>query len=214
MIREKLAVWIKKVFSIKIIFGFVIILLSFSFIRNNIELSILKFQLEEMKEANYTGRALLEITPKIDGAVIENIELKGKNDTKNLNTIFGEKAYTVIVYQNGIVCNPCLEYVTSKWNNSIPEFHMDLSNEIIFISSAFDRSVLNYLENIMMENSYFIDAKEIIKKSILKNDLPVNFTLLVNKNRQIIYTSTFSSDTKENFDRFLEKANRYIRNRK
>ncbi len=211
--EKQIIIWIKKVVSVKIVFGLIVIVLSFLFIRNSVKLNIYKSQLEKIKEVNYAGKALRNITPKIDGAVIENIELKGKNGSMNLNAIFEEKAYIIIVYQNGIVCNPCIEYVSSKWNNK-NGFDKDLSYKMIFISNIFDRAVLNYLENNKMGDSYFIDTYGIIKKNILKNDLPVNFILLVNKNRQIIYTSTFSVDSEENIDRFLEKANRYVKNRK
>jgi hypothetical protein len=198
------------VFSNKIIFGLMILILSFLWAQNNVKSSILERNIDEMEEKHLEFRSFMKTVNNIEGASVDNVNLKSKNGTISLNSILKNTEYSIVIYQNGFVCNPCLEYIFSKWISRVNDFEQNLSKEIFFISNIYDNSVLKYLKNIEIENNYYIDVRNVINNDIIKSDLPVNFMFFVNSNRKIIYSTFFASNSLENFDIFLIKVNRFI----
>ncbi len=140
-------IYLKKVFSNKIIFGLMILSLSFLWAQNNVKSSILERNIEEMEENYLEFRSFMKTVNNIEGTSIDNINLKSKNGTISLNSILKNTEYSIVIYQNGIVCNPCLEYIFSKWISRVNDFEQNLSKEIFFISNIYENSVLKYLKD-------------------------------------------------------------------
>lgn len=203
--------WIKNIVLNKITLGFIIVVLSFLWARTRIESSILNHEITNLRDDKIAFQSLLKTISNLEGVSIDNIVLRSSNRLVTFNEIILNNEYSIMVYQNGVVCNPCLEHITSKWFSSINKFEHELSKELVILSNIFDKSTYNFLVKRGMENFYFIDTNNIINKNIVKSDLPVSFIFFVNKNK-IIYSSFFSTNSKENFSNFIKKANRYLKN--
>ena len=120
----------------------------------------------------------------------------------------------IIIFENGFVCDACLDYLTHYWTSNENRFNSALSRRMIILNNTMNGLGLRYLHSIGMENSYYVDLTNYIHNSIVKIDKPTNFLFFVNKSGKIIYSSYFDTGSKKNLASFINKANRYLESKK
>lgn len=211
--RDKTFGLIKKILSLKVFIMFVIIGLTYWNITSYYRLKILLDEKKLIEDQYLITNYLTKAASNMEGYYIDNIGLKNISGYKTFDSLFKEKEYIIAIYQNGLVCSPCLEYVTKSWANYRNQFESSLSPDMIIINNCVDGEVLRYLNSVNLQSTYYIDSTNYIHDNIVKVDQPTNFLFLINKKRQIIFATYFSVEVKENFVELLQKANRYLVNR-
>ncbi|MGA7837993.1 MAG: hypothetical protein WB996_08505 [Ignavibacteriaceae bacterium] len=203
---------IKNIFSFKVLVITIIIILSFLNLFSYNRFVMVKRQKRILQEENLQTMSLLKETSNMEGTHIRDIELKNLSGKEPLNSLYNNKDYIIIIYQNGLVCDPCLEFLTNYWINNSNNFNRNLSRKMIILNNNIDGLVLRYLHSVHMESSYYVDSTNYIHDNIVKIDKPTNFLFFINKSGEIIYSSYFDTETKEHLGSFLNKANRFLDN--
>ncbi len=211
--KDKLFTLIKKIFSFKV-FIIVVIISLFSWnVISNSRLGILMNDKNFIQNEYLMTTYLTKIASNIEGENIDNIVLKNISGYTTFDSLFKNKDYMIVIYQNGLVCSPCLEFAMGNWTKYKKNFNKNLSQEMIIINYTVDGKVLRYLNSVNSQKLYYIDSNNYIHDHIVKIDKPTNFLLFINKKRQIIFATYFSIDSRENFIDFITKVNRFLDNR-
>jgi len=194
-----------------IIIGLFVIITILLNVTTNKKLNECRIELDYLHKTNFMDSVLSKVLFNMEGSKINNIKLHNIDGKILFDSLLKKHDYYIVAYQNGFVCDPCLEFLIFNWNIIKKKMKKNISEKILFIGENFDRSTLIFFKKVHLEKFYFIDIDKGIQ-SILKNNFPTNFLFFINKNRQIIYSSYFTVDTKEKFINFCEKVNKYINN--
>lgn len=209
---NKLLNIVKKVFSIKVLLIFSVFVLTLLNLFSYNNFIHLKIQNKSLQEKFLLDISLIRETSNIEGTHIGEIELTNLLGKKLFNSFFNNDDYIIIIYQNGLVCDPCMEFFVNYWIINKNSFDSDLSKEMIIVNNTIDGLVLRYLKSVHMENSFYYDSTNYIHDNIVKIDKPTNFLLFVDKSGEIIYSSYFDTDSKVNLISFINKVNRFLSN--
>ncbi|MCX6168636.1 MAG: hypothetical protein NTX65_04830 [Ignavibacteriales bacterium] len=151
----------------------------------------------------------------MEGQIMDNIVLHNVKGKKYLGDLFENHDFFIAVYQNGMVCDPCLEFIQNYWAENSQKFPQGLSDKLIIIGSKNSRDTFVFLKRYNLENSYFIDINQYIQKNLLlSNILPVNFLFLIDKKLHIVYISYFTTIVKDQFKSFVSKSKKLINEKK
>lgn len=204
---------LKKIFSTKSIYFFLLSIILILLTQNiflNLKINNKLKQEEISSKANLMSSKLKVVLSNIEGKKINNIEIVNSLGKTNFSEFFNLYDFVIVVYQNGLVCDPCSDFLFSKWNQAKGSVNKLIYPNLITIGEKLDRKTqLNYLKNNSSGN-YFIDKNKTIKNQIIQSDFPVNFVLLVDKNMRVVYATYFTNESKQNFSNLVNKANRYV----
>jgi len=206
---------LKVIFSVKHLASVLLIVIIFSIWQNVKMQSVIehnKNATDRLHKTNYMNSSLSAVLSNAEGLKIKNLVLQNVKGSKTFGKFFEDNNYCIIIFQNGIVCDPCLEFVGTYWSGNSYNFPNGLSNQLIIIGDKNDRSTFVYLKKNRLENSYFIDINRQIRKDLSLNNLPTNFIFLIDNKQRVIYAEYFTSETKDKFDKFIRKAIRLVEN--
>lgn len=210
--KERLIILMRKIFSFKVFLIIVLVGLSYWNILSIYKIKTLmdekSFIQSQYRESSY----LTKVTSGMEGDRIDNIELKNISGNIKFDYLFKNKGYIIVIYQNELVCSPCLEFVMGYWIKNKKQFNSNLSQDLIIINNIANSSTIRYLSSVHAENAFYIDSKNYIHDNIIKIDKPTNFIFFINKNRQLIFSTYFSTESKDNLIDLLKNANRFLDN--
>lgn len=146
---------------------------------------------------------------KLKNESLSDLVLINNNRILLINNLFEHDSYIIIFYINGVVCDPCIEFLCTNWENLSSGFPCGLSKALIIIQDKKERETLITLKKYHKLNSYYIDIKGIIKKKIRVNEFPANYIFLLDKNQKIIMANYFTSNSKRILYKFVENIRLY-----
>jgi len=206
---------LKAIFSVKHLALVLLLVIVFSIWQNVKMQSIIEHNnnaAAKLHKTNYMDSSLSTVLSTAEGLKIKNLVLQNMRGNKKFRNYFENNNYCFLIFQNGIVCDPCLEFVGTYWSENSYNFPKELSNQLIIIGDKNDRSTFVYLKKNRLENSYFIDINHQIRKDLSLNNLPTNFIFLLDNKQRVIYADYFTSETKNKFDNFIRKAIKFVEN--
>lgn len=167
--------------------------------------SIVKLDTEyNKKNQNLADEILTKIIAKTEGHTIPNLTLRNTEEITNLSNLMSENKYLIIIYQNGVVCNPCLKLVSNFYQTYLKQSDSVSSNKLIIIGNKNTRATFLELRKYNLERFLYTDVLEDIRQSVIQNSLPVNFVLLIDNKRQIVNMDYFTNETSERLSSFDE----------
>lgn len=161
---------------------------------------------------NYMSVKLSHILSNIEAKVIDDFDLKYSDKTILLTDILNTYDYHIIIYQNGIVCDHCIDFLISNWKQQVTHFPSNLNPNLLIMGDKFDRNTFLTLKKKKLADFYYIDFNHHFKRTVLLNDFPTNFIFLLDNKKQIIYADYFTNDNKEILLEFFNKIIRYTQN--
>ena len=208
---------LKAIFSVKHLAIVLLLIIIFSIWQNVKLQSIIEHNNEvadRLHKTNYMDSSLSAVLSNAEGLKTKNIVLQNIRGNKTFGNFFENNNYCIIIFQNGIVCDPCSEFVGAYWTENSLKFPKGLSSQLIVIGDKNDRGTFIYLKKNHLEKSYFIDINYQIRKDLSLNNLPTNFLFLFDNKYRVIYSDYFTSETKDKFNEFIRKAIRFVENEK
>lgn len=165
---------------------------------------------------NYVDSVLNDDILRAQGKIIDKLILKNQNKIISLKDLYTENKYIIIIYLNGVICDPCLDFVCENWGVKSQSFPVTISQRLTIVQNkrdrAFDRSTIILLKKMGFNDSYWLDVDDRIKSQLKLSDSPTNFILFLNNNYKVIFMDYFSSDSKERFDNFIKKCLDFVGN--
>lgn len=165
---------------------------------------------------NYVDSVLNDDILRAQGKIIDKLILKNQNKIISLKDLYTENKYIIIIYLNGVICDPCLDFVCENWGVKSQSFLVTISQRLTIVQNkrdrAFDRSTIILLKKMGFNDSYWLDVDDRIKSQLKLSDSPTNFILFLNNNYKVIFMDYFSSDSKERFDNFIKKCLNFVEN--
>jgi len=167
---------------------------------------------DNIHKMNFVDSSVSSVLKNTEGLKVSNLVLQNISGEKYFYDFFAANEYCIIFYINGVVCDPCVDFIGEYWKNHSQYFPKKLSKQLILMENKNDRSTFINLKKNQMEYSYFVDLGHQFRKELTLNDFPTNFVFLFDKNFRIIYSDYFISDRKDKLYSFISKTIRFVNN--